>query len=85
MTGTFPITVRATDSNGCIGARALTLTVVCPTITGLASNASGAPIAAAADPAMRRASAQTVPASTMKATIGTQRAALGPPIQLVTQ
>lgn len=30
--GAFPITVRATDSNGCFGERALTLTIVCPTI-----------------------------------------------------
>ncbi len=32
VTGTFPITVRATDANLCFGERALTLTVDCPTI-----------------------------------------------------
>jgi hypothetical protein len=32
QTGAFPITVRATDANGCFGDRALTLTVLCPTI-----------------------------------------------------
>ena len=33
VTGAFPITVRATDANGCFGDRALTLTILCPTIT----------------------------------------------------
>ena len=32
QTGAFPITVRATDANGCTGDRALTLTILCPTI-----------------------------------------------------
>ena len=32
QTGAFPITVRATDANGCVGDRALTLTILCPTI-----------------------------------------------------
>jgi hypothetical protein len=32
QTGSFPITVRATDANGCFGDRPLTLTILCPTI-----------------------------------------------------
>jgi hypothetical protein len=32
QTGAFPITVRATDANGCVGDRTLTLTILCPTI-----------------------------------------------------
>jgi hypothetical protein len=31
-TGSFPITVTATDSNGCPGSKAYTLVIVCPTI-----------------------------------------------------
>jgi uncharacterized repeat protein (TIGR03803 family) len=33
QTGNFPITVRATDSNGCFGTVSVTLTINCPTIT----------------------------------------------------
>jgi hypothetical protein len=33
QTGTFPITVKVTDSNGCIGTTGYTLTIVCQTIT----------------------------------------------------
>jgi hypothetical protein len=33
QTGSFPITVTATDSNGCTGSRMLTLVINCPTIT----------------------------------------------------
>ena len=31
--GTYPITISATDSNGCVGSTNLTLTINCPTIT----------------------------------------------------
>lgn len=45
VTGTFPITVRATDANGCTGDQALTLTINCPTIsitpTTLANGTAG--------------------------------------------
>ena len=42
QTGSFPVTVRATDVNGCVGDRAIVLTVACPTITvGPASVPSG--------------------------------------------
>jgi hypothetical protein len=33
VTGTFPITVKATDTNGCFGTSAYTLTINCQTIT----------------------------------------------------
>ena len=33
QTGSFPITVTATDSNGCTGSRGYTLVINCPTIT----------------------------------------------------
>src|SRR5207302_123916 len=33
QTGSYPITVTATDSNGCTGNRAYTLVINCPTIT----------------------------------------------------
>ncbi|MFN0110617.1 MAG: putative Ig domain-containing protein [Blastocatellia bacterium] len=33
QTGSFPITVTATDSNGCTGSRAFTLVINCPAIT----------------------------------------------------
>ncbi|HKV39207.1 MAG TPA: putative Ig domain-containing protein, partial [Blastocatellia bacterium] len=33
QTGTFPITVTATDSNGCTGSRPYTVVINCPTIT----------------------------------------------------
>ena len=41
QTGSFPITVRATDANSCIGERAVTLTIQCPTITVGASGSIG--------------------------------------------
>jgi hypothetical protein len=40
QTGTFPITVRATDANGCTGDRPVTLVIACPTI---AVNPASAP------------------------------------------
>lgn len=33
VTGSFPITVKATDANGCFGTASYTLTINCPTIT----------------------------------------------------
>jgi hypothetical protein len=33
QTGSFPITVTATDANGCTGSRSVTLVINCPTIT----------------------------------------------------
>jgi hypothetical protein len=33
QTGSFPITITATDANGCVGSQAYTLVINCPTIT----------------------------------------------------
>ena len=41
QTGSFPITVKATDSNGCVGTQPATLTIVCPTITVSPSSVPG--------------------------------------------
>jgi hypothetical protein len=49
--GSFPITVRATDANGCTGSRAYTLVVACQTITiappAIPAAVAGAPYAQA--------------------------------------
>jgi hypothetical protein len=49
-TGSFSITVRATDANGCFGERTLTVNVSCPTITVAPSALSDALVGAAYGP-----------------------------------
>jgi large repetitive protein len=51
QTGTFPITVKVTDSNGCTGSVNYTLTIACPVITvtnpAVSSGVAGAPFSQA--------------------------------------